>query len=91
MTRQRNDYLDTPFGDWLRGQTEHCLLCVRGKPTIKLTNQTTALLANAGRHSAKPNEVYEMVEELCPGSKVELFQRTPRKGWHGHGDELCSN
>src|SRR3972149_5000507 len=30
-------------GDWLRGKTEHCLLCVRGRPTVTLTNQTTAL------------------------------------------------
>src|SRR5262249_52430027 len=29
------------LGNWLRGQTEHCLLCVRGRPTITLTNQTT--------------------------------------------------
>ena len=28
-------------GDWLRGQTEHCLMCIKGKPTITLTNQTT--------------------------------------------------
>lgn len=74
-------------GDWLRGKTEHCLMCVYGKPTINLTNQTTLLLANAGKHSAKPDEFYEMVEALCPGSKLEMFQRTPRKGWTGHGDE----
>jgi MT-A70 len=28
-------------GDWLRGQTEHCLMCTRGKPVVELTNQTT--------------------------------------------------
>src|SRR5262249_11659551 len=27
-------------GDWLRGQTEHCILAVRGKPVVTLTNQT---------------------------------------------------
>jgi N6-adenosine-specific RNA methylase IME4 len=25
-------------GDWLRGQSEHCLLAVRGKPVVELTN-----------------------------------------------------
>lgn len=74
-------------GDWLRGQTEHCLMCVRGKPTLRLTNQTTLLTAKAGKHSAKPDEFYEMVEKLCPGSKLEMFQRTTRDGWTGHGDE----
>ena len=74
-------------GDWLRGQTEHCLMCVRGKPTIALTNQTTLLNATAGKHSEKPDEFYSMVEKLCPGSKLEMFQRRARQGWIGHGDE----
>ena len=74
-------------GDWLRGKTEHCLMGLRGKPTICLTNQTTLLCADSGKHSAKPAEFYEMVEALCPGSKLEMFQRTSRDGWTGHGDE----
>jgi N6-adenosine-specific RNA methylase IME4 len=74
-------------GDWLRGRTEHCLMCVRGRPTVVLSNQTTALLADAGPHSAKPPEFYTLVEALCPGSRLEMFQRTPRDGWIGHGDE----
>jgi len=74
-------------GDWLRGQTEHCLLCIRGKPTIVLTNQTTLLHGPLRKHSQKPEEFYTMVEKLCPGSKVELFQREARDGWIGHGNE----
>jgi N6-adenosine-specific RNA methylase IME4 len=74
-------------GDWLRGQTEHCILAVRGKPVVRLTNQTTLLQAPVQEHSRKPEEFYDLVEALCPGSKVELFQRTPRPGWIGHGDE----
>jgi N6-adenosine-specific RNA methylase IME4 len=75
------------LGDWLRGKSEHCLMCTRGRPTIQLANQTTLLLAPAGEHSQKPDEFYLMVEALCPGSKCEMFQRTPRNGWVGHGDE----
>jgi N6-adenosine-specific RNA methylase IME4 len=26
-------------GEWLRGQTEHCILAVRGRPVKTLTNQ----------------------------------------------------
>jgi N6-adenosine-specific RNA methylase IME4 len=74
-------------GDWLRGQTEHCILAIRGKPTVTLTNQTTLLTAPVRQHSRKPDEFYSLVETLCPGSKVELFQRTPRAGWTGHGNE----
>ena len=75
-------------GDWLRGQTEHCLLAVRGKPVVRLTNQTTVLQAPAGAHSAKPDAFYEMVEALCPAPRYcELFQRKARPNWDGHGDE----
>jgi N6-adenosine-specific RNA methylase IME4 len=68
-------------GEWLRGQSEHCLLCVRGNPLVRLSNQTTVLHAAAGTHSAKPDSFYELVEKLCPGSKLELFQRRRREGW----------
>lgn len=72
-------------GNWLRGQTEHCLMCVRGRPTVALTTQTTLLHAKVRGHSEKPDEFYRLVEELCPGSKLELFQRKPRRGWVGFG------
>ena len=75
-------------GDWLRGQTEQCFLAVRGKPTTVLTNQTTVVEGPRREHSRKPDEFYSLVESLCPGSKAELFQRYPREGWCGHGDEV---
>ncbi len=80
-------------GDWLRGKTEHCLLAIKGKPIITLTNQTTVLFGPMRDHSQKPDEFYDLVESLCPapeGGRVELFQRKPRPGWVGHGDEARS-
>lgn len=77
-------------GDWLRGQTEHCLLAVRGKPTLTLTNQTTLIGGPLREHSRKPDTFYELVESLCPAperGRVELFQREPREGWVGHGND----
>ena len=74
-------------GDWLRGQTEHCLMCVRGHPTVTLTNQTTLLHGPLREHSRKPDEFYAFVESLCPGSKVELFAREARPGWSAWGAE----
>lgn len=74
-------------GDWLRGQTEHCLLAVRGRPTVLLGNQTTLLSAPLREHSRKPDEFYALVEGLCPGSKVELFAREARPGWSLWGAE----
>lgn len=75
-------------GDWLRGQTEHCILAVRGNPVVNLTDQTTLLDAPIPEHSCKTEEFYSLVEALCPGSKCELFARTPRTGWHQHGNQV---
>lgn len=74
-------------GDWLRGKTEHCVLAVRGSPHVNLTNQTTLLTAPAREHSRKPDEFYALVEQLCPGSKLELFARQQREGWVAWGAE----
>ena len=74
-------------GEWLRGQTEHCLLAARGRPVFRLVSQTTVLHAKRREHSRKPEMFYELVEELCPGSKVELFARQQREGWHAHGSQ----
>jgi N6-adenosine-specific RNA methylase IME4/ParB-like chromosome segregation protein Spo0J len=74
------------IGNWLRGQTEHCLLATRGKPTITLTNQTTLLRAPLRAHSEKPEEFYALVESLCPAPRyAELFARRGRDGWDCHG------
>jgi N6-adenosine-specific RNA methylase IME4 len=74
-------------GDWLRGKTEHCLMAIRGKPLVTLTNQTTALGGPLREHSRKPDEFYALVEALCPGNKWELFARAPRAGWITSGAE----
>ena len=65
-------------GDWLCGQTEHCLLAVRGTPIILASNQGTVLQAARREHSRKPDEFFGLVERVCPGAKVELFSRTER-------------
>jgi N6-adenosine-specific RNA methylase IME4 len=74
-------------GDWLRGKSEHCILAVRGKPVVTLTNQTTVIPAPLREHSRKPDEFFTLVDALCPGTKVELFAREPREGWAAWGAE----
>lgn len=78
-------------GDWLRGQTEHCLMAVRGRPTVTLSNQTTLLHAPMREHSRKPDEFYALVESLCPApidGRLELFAREARPGWIAAGAEV---
>jgi N6-adenosine-specific RNA methylase IME4 len=44
-------------------------------------------MAPRGRHSEKPEEVYNRIERLVDGPYLELFARRERPGWTclGHG------
>ena len=74
-------------GEWLRGQTEHCMLAVRGKPVFLNGNQPTVLEAPRREHSRKPKEFYAFVQSTCPGSKIELFARQQQANWASYGNE----
>jgi N6-adenosine-specific RNA methylase IME4 len=67
------DKVHIGLGSWLRNVTEHCLLCVRGRAVVTLTNQTTLIREARREHSRKPEAFYALVESLCPGRKYELF------------------
>jgi N6-adenosine-specific RNA methylase IME4 len=77
------------LGDWLRGQTEHCIMAVRGSPPMPyITNESTVLYGKARAHSQKPEEFYAFVEKLCPAPRYcGLFERQQRDDWDMHGDE----
>jgi N6-adenosine-specific RNA methylase IME4 len=77
------------LGDWLRGQSEHCLMAIRGKPIVMLTNQSTVLCGEARQHSRKPESFFELVESLCPGTKCDWYGRQARPGWVVIGAEAA--
>jgi N6-adenosine-specific RNA methylase IME4 len=47
-----------------------------------------SIVAPVREHSRKPNQIYEVVEQLYTGPYVELFARYPRDGWSQWGDQL---
>ena len=78
------------MGFWLRGRHELLLLGVRGNfPAPEMGTQPESVLeAPRGRHSEKPEAVYELAESLFPGmARIELFARETRTGWHTWGNE----
>ena len=80
------------LGRYLRGQTEHCVLAVKGNPKLKLTNQATILQAPRRQHSRKPDEFYKLVDEICEWPKLDYFGRESREGWIVYGtNQLHTN
>lgn len=76
------------MGFHFRGDTEHVLFGVRGDVKIaadlRVSNHFAAL---RGRHSAKPDRFYEIVEHVSPEPRLELFARRRRYGWDVWGNE----
>jgi len=75
------------LGQWLRSQSEFCIMAIKGKPLIRLTNQTTIINAPMREHSRKPDEFYAMVDRLCIGRKLDYYSREERPGWEQHGND----
>lgn len=86
------------LGHWSRGNTEPCLLAVRGKPlrvdkgvpqVIWEELEEETLFSPLGRHSAKPPEARERIIRLLGDvPRIELFARERAPGWEAFGDEL---
>ena len=76
------------MGNYYRGQTEHVLFGVRGSlPLLRNDRGTWFEAKRPGRHSGKPDEFYELVEECSPGPWLEIFSRSARPGWAAWGAE----
>lgn len=78
------------FGYYFKGQTEQLLFGVKGKLAPKDRKQTTLLIAKNGRHSSKPEEMYNIIEAVS-GKGIELFARNKKNGWDVWGNEVESD
>lgn len=77
-------------GHYVRGQHEMLLIAKRGDFPKPLAGDEISSIIDAarGEHSAKPHEVYTIIERMYPhASKIELFARNTRDGWQGWGNE----
>lgn len=63
-------------GHWINHGKEHCLVGVKGNPTVNRGIDTDVIVAEVRATSHKPDEIYGVIERLSPGTlKVELFGR----------------
>jgi N6-adenosine-specific RNA methylase IME4 len=81
------------LGFWSRSATEFVLMGKRGRgvPRAKTATKVMQVVtAPIGRHSAKPLEIYDRIEELVGRApkKLELFARLHRVNWWATGLEL---
>lgn len=78
-------------GKTTRSCSEEILVCLRGKGASLVVDRGIpgAIIAPRTRHSAKPQEQYDIAERMIPGGPwCELFARSHRPGWHVWGKEV---
>lgn len=77
------------LGRWTRGNTEPCLLAVRGKPKRIDNSVFQLVLSQIRKHSQKPDRVrYLIVKLMGDLPRIELFARQKFNGWDIWGNEL---
>ena len=77
-------------GSWLRNQHENLIIAIKGQmPTPAKLYSSIIRIRRTTKHSEKPDEIYEMIEQMYPKrKKLELFARKERKGWTSWGNEI---
>lgn len=85
----KNGKLHFGMGHYFRASHELCLFGVKGKLGTLTNNTRNVLFATRpDRHSAKPVEMYKLIEANSPPKYLELFSRNQREDWTMLGDEF---
>jgi N6-adenosine-specific RNA methylase IME4 len=80
------------MGYWFRGQHELLMVATKGKMPVpeEQARVSSVIRAVRGAHSAKPEQVYSIIEQMYPeAARAELFSRNRRPGWDAVGNQLA--
>lgn len=80
--------LQIGLGQYLRGSHELLLFGVKGNTMKPAKAPPSVFFAERGEHSEKPAASYEIIENITPGPRVELFARSNRLTWTSWGNEI---
>ena len=67
--------------------TEHVLFCRRGSLDLLKLGKQLGFKAKVREHSRKPDEFYDLVREVSPGPRIDVFSREKREGFDQWGNE----
>lgn len=76
----------TPFS-WMYS-TEHVLFCTRGSLPLQRLGIRLDFEAKVREHSRKPDEFYDIVKQVSPEPRLDVFSREKREGFDQYGNEV---
>lgn len=79
-------------GNWFIHRTQTILFGYREKCRFPMARYRPNLIQTGDpkRHSAKPEESFQLIEAVSPAPRLELFARNNRLGWDSWGNECLS-
>lgn len=66
---------------------EFCLMGYKGKFHLNKIGLKTWFNAPVREHSRKPDELYQIAEQLGDPPRIDIFSREKREGWDQYGDQ----
>jgi N6-adenosine-specific RNA methylase IME4 len=76
-------------GWYLKSEHELLIIATRENSPHPLQRPDSCFEADRGPvHSRKPEIAYQIIEDMYPGKKIELFARNNRPGWESWGNQL---
>lgn len=76
------------IGNYWRVSHEFMLFGMKGKLPFQSRRLKSWAAINRTKHSRKPDEVRQMIEEASPGPRIELFAREQFRDWDVFGNEV---
>lgn len=75
----------TPYS-WMYS-TEHVLFCTKGNLPLLEKGRRLDFGGKVREHSRKPDEFYDIVRDVSPGPRLDVFSREKRSGFDQYGNE----
>lgn len=78
------------IGNYVRNAHEFLMIGSRGGMRTDGKSQISWIESRRGKHSKKPQEFRQVIENMAPGPRLELFARETSPGWCVWGNEVES-
>lgn len=79
------------LGEGFSLATEYCLFCTRGGLKVQERVDRNWWLWQRQAHSQKPEAFLDLVEQVSPAPRLELFARRNRIGWDTWGNQALNH
>lgn len=75
-------------GHYALEQVEFCLVGIKGKPSYHNYKYSDLISESKREPGRKPQAIYELVREICHGTRIDIFARERHEGFDAWGNDV---